>query len=424
MKKFGYKAVEFKKDKNILTTTIDKIDNTTGEVVGRTSYAKDLNRVDEHMYCWHRVLKYGNISTNVNYIPADIDFEGLLEEYGIEFISEIDNLFWKRGDSYYDTFPRRQWVLLYLDILMANRSTLYSPAIAAVQDAIIDLRLQEDSLAQYFIDLVALREECGDSYEYRDMIQRDLTRRQDKIICENLHITENELQMLKDDNYWDNCFYRNYLIGNTNAIILYLKLYNAYRTVMPTSYLRQIACNAIKKAKANNIEYKVKGNPMDIVKNIADIYASIVAKQKSEELVEVNKIIKYNQTSIPLTFEDDKFIVKVPTTYEELLAEGTALRNCLGHYEYNNYVKNGRRRIVFIREKSNPDKSFIACDIDVYENEIMQYLKYGNNDVHNQDALNFREKYQTYLNTLIKDCDTMTTDLTDDDLVEQKFNQW
>ena len=424
MKKFSYKVVEFKKDKNILTTTIDKIDNTTGEVVGHTSYAKDLNRVGECMYCWHRVLKHGNISTNVNYIPIDLNFEGLLEEYGVDFISEIDSLFWKRGSNYYDTFPRRQWVLLYLDILIANGSTLYSPLLAAVGEAITDLRLTEDNLARYLTDIVALRKECKNVYEYRDTLERDLNHRKNKIICENLHITEDELQMIKDDRYWDIVFYRNYLIGNVNASILYIKLYNAYRTIMPISYLRQIAFNAIRKAKANNIEYKVKGNPMDIVKNIADIYASLEAGKKTKELIEVNRVIKYNQTSIPLMFEDEKFIIKVPTTYEELLAEGTALRNCLGHYEYNNYVKNGYRRIVFIREKSNPNKPYIACDIDIYENKIMQYYEYANNDVVNQSALDFKVKYQAYLDTLERDCETKTTGFTDDDLAEQKFNSW
>ena len=282
--------------------------------------------------------------------------------------------------------------------------------------------LTENNMSQFFMELLEVRKNCTDVFEYQAEIRDIVDARISKQICEKLHISAEEFSMLKTDGYWDYDFYRTYLKDDTNATILYLKLYNAYRTIMPSDTLYLLMRNAIKKAHLKKIEYKVKGNPMDIVKSIADAYAKL--EGQNEKTAIVDELIKKNQTSIPLEFEDDKFIVKVPTTYKELLAEGTALRNCLGHYEYNHFVRNGRRRIVFIRRKNFPDKSYIACDIDVYTNDIQQYLRYGNETVIDTDALEFKEKYQDYLYSLEINSDTDGTSYTDSDLTEKRFNQW
>ena len=175
-------------------------------------------------------------------------------------------------------------------------------------------------------------------------------------------------------------------------------MYNAYRNIMPCSYLFAITRNAIQRAKDRNIDYKVKGNPMDIIKRIADDYQA--SNGYNELLEKVNGLFKKNQTGVSLNYENEDFIVTVPVTYQELLSEGKALNNCLAHYEWNQYLKRGERRVVFIREKTNPDRPYIACDINVVNNYIMQYYAYGNSTPFDEKAVSFKKGYNPFCCTL------------------------
>ena len=98
-----------------------------------------------------------------------------------------------------------------------------------------------------------------------------------------------------------------------------------------------------------------------------------------------------------LQFEDEQFIVHVPMTSDEIIAEGEAQHNCVGRL-YLPKVIDHIRHIVFVRQKSNPDKSYITCEI--YNDGIIgQYLLKHNHSVErNSDAYNFKLKYQRFLN--------------------------
>lgn len=107
-------------------------------------------------------------------------------------------------------------------------------------------------------------------------------------------------------------------------------------------------------------------------------------------------IFKRNQLQRNLVYENDTFLIIVPTTRDELEFEGSRLHNCLNGYEWNNFLKNGTRQVVFIHRKSEPKKPYIACDISK-SGKIMQYLTYCNNYVKEQDAKDFKREYQNYL---------------------------
>lgn len=418
--KYEYTVVEFSKDRNILTTVVEKVDNLTGEVIGRTSYKKDLNNIDEDFYNWHRVLKNGTLSDKISYMPCYIKWSNTLNGYNEYFLWDIFNLLWSK--EYRSLNDCKKYVYTYLDLALTYNSTHTTLLLSGVYNALRTLKVQDNEIGQFLMDIINLRNNCEDANFFADRVNNYTQTRQARVICKDLQITTDEFEMMKNDRYWDENFYSQYLKGNTNAIILYLKMYNAYRTIMPCNYLIGIVRNAIKKADERKIEYKVKGNPMDIIKKIADDYAR--ANEENTILAEVNKIFKANQTSLNLNFENKDFIVKVPTTYDELLAEGSALKNCLAHFEFNNYIKNGRRRIAFVRRKSDPDKACIACDIDVYANSIEQFLAYGNSYDVGKDGEAFKKAYQQYLSTLPIVKDTLTTHYDDDDLAERKFNEW
>ena len=98
-----------------------------------------------------------------------------------------------------------------------------------------------------------------------------------------------------------------------------------------------------------------------------------------------------------LFFEDENFTVIIPVTGEEFKAEAEAQSNCV-YRAYLPEVLNGRTNIVFIRKKTDIENSYITCE--VYEGKIKQYLAKFNSHVYDDKALEFKKKYQDYLNTL------------------------
>lgn len=95
-----------------------------------------------------------------------------------------------------------------------------------------------------------------------------------------------------------------------------------------------------------------------------------------------------------LTFETETHTVLIPTTIEELRNEGNAQGNCVGGYA--SMIADKKRNVVFIRRKSNPDKSYITCDISS-SGIINQYLSSYNNNVSNEEDLDFKKLFQAHL---------------------------
>ena len=109
-------------------------------------------------------------------------------------------------------------------------------------------------------------------------------------------------------------------------------------------------------------------------------------------------IAEYQNSKLhALQFEDEQFIVRVPMTSTEIVAEGEAQHNCVGRL-YLPKVIDHTRHIVFVRQKSNPDNSYITCEI-YNDGSIGQYLLKHNRYVEcHTDAYNFKLKYQEFLN--------------------------
>lgn len=99
-------------------------------------------------------------------------------------------------------------------------------------------------------------------------------------------------------------------------------------------------------------------------------------------------------------FENDDYVAIVPTTIEELVKEGAALRNCLGDSwlcSYGNNDTHFSRGVVFVRSKNNPDKPLIACDFNKTNMNICQYFGKNNTCIQDKSALDFKESLQKHL---------------------------
>ena len=108
--------------------------------------------------------------------------------------------------------------------------------------------------------------------------------------------------------------------------------------------------------------------------------------------------IKLAETRKPqLAYENDKYIVIVPTTEAEYKDEADMQDNCV-YRMYMERVANGTTNIVFIRKKSDPTKSVITCEVS-NNFRMEQYLAKRNTYASTTEE-NFKKEYIEYLCTL------------------------
>lgn len=110
----------------------------------------------------------------------------------------------------------------------------------------------------------------------------------------------------------------------------------------------------------------------------------------------------YAKQSKALSFENEDFMIVLPTCEKDLITEGNRQGNCVGGY--GSYIREGKRLVVFVRQKSNPSVPYITCDIltDHYGTRhcgnINQFLTHHNSFPKDKNALVFKELFQQHLN--------------------------
>ena len=135
-----------------------------------------------------------------------------------------------------------------------------------------------------------------------------------------------------------------------------------------------------------------KGNLLDEYELLKNNYAHWKNATKQQAFQEVQSKIS--------SYENDEFVALIPYTIEEVVKEGNEQRNCAGGYWLNSYGNSAtkfNRGMIFVRKKSNPEKSYITCDFDVSTGIIKQYLYACNNYVHESAELNFKSELQQHL---------------------------
>lgn len=158
----------------------------------------------------------------------------------------------------------------------------------------------------------------------------------------------------------------------------------------------------------NNDYYYIERKLMDYVSMCKDLkcepkkgdFGSLYVQIKltyelNKKKIEREKLEK-NQPK-ELFFEDENLTIIIPVTSEEFKAESEAQSNCV-YRSYLPEVLNGYTNIVFIRKKTDIDTSYITCEVK--KGKIVQYLTKYNSYVRDDNALEFKKKYQAYLDTL------------------------
>ena len=102
-----------------------------------------------------------------------------------------------------------------------------------------------------------------------------------------------------------------------------------------------------------------------------------------------------------LEYENDKFKVVVPKDAADLRQEGCSQHNCVNGYK--NGIADGYYKVLFVRRKSRPDKSYVTMEIrdNINGPMIVQY-KAAYNSVPDTEALVFKNEYERFLSTIKK----------------------
>ena len=98
-----------------------------------------------------------------------------------------------------------------------------------------------------------------------------------------------------------------------------------------------------------------------------------------------------------LTFSYGNLETIIPLTCDEFHEEAEAQHNCVESM-YLEKVINGETNVVFVRQKNEPNKSYITCE--VRSGQIIQFLLKYNRSVTEDIDNEFRKEFQKYLNSM------------------------
>jgi hypothetical protein len=243
-------------------------------------------------------------------------------------------------------------------------------------------------------------------------------------LCDKLNLNKKIVEYLKEKNqgYYDSIMVARYL-----ALIQYEQYINTLpdwgkevfsdllRNDIPADYIKT-ALNRVIHEHVDafyKTQYIVSGSIFNVLKDYYDISMKLFNKVEVEKnflskyavlkyLAEEYKNKHYNEELAKnndkpwLYYENETFIVKPILTKEDFHIEGEAQRNCVERM-YMEKVYKGQTHVVTIRRKSDPDKSYITCEV-CNDGRIWQYLARCNETPKEQDARNFKAEYAQHLN--------------------------
>lgn len=117
-------------------------------------------------------------------------------------------------------------------------------------------------------------------------------------------------------------------------------------------------------------------------------------EQNKITLFATNQIKNYNN----LFYEDNDFITIIPLTPTEVIEEGNQQHNCVGRNGYIEKVIENEGNLVFIRRKSNINKSYITCYFSK-EHGYIEIKKTYNQEIQvTDDCYSFVQNYVQKIN--------------------------
>lgn len=129
---------------------------------------------------------------------------------------------------------------------------------------------------------------------------------------------------------------------------------------------------------------------INLIKNVAEYEKNLKLAEKMKRLNFINGKVF------------DNFIVVVPQSQEEKVAEGKMQNNCVGYY-YDDSIIEGKNLIYFIRKTDTPNKSYITCRYNLIAKDTVEYRKVNNEDVENDEENELVEKISKIITANLKE---------------------
>lgn len=158
--------------------------------------------------------------------------------------------------------------------------------------------------------------------------------------------------------------------------------------------------NSIYNAFGRIKEFFTLCDKLDIQPQKEDFFRSYINayrtyKMREKEINEKSLIHHYKKHPA-LAFENDAFVIVIPSSKEDFEKEAEQQSNCV-YSMYLDMVLEGETNIVFIRKKDDIEHSYITCEV-TNNGMIKQYLLRNNQKVSsNSPAFEFRYEYQKHL---------------------------
>ena len=142
---------------------------------------------------------------------------------------------------------------------------------------------------------------------------------------------------------------------------------------------------------AEELKMNLKDKKILYPNNLVEEHNKLFLKIKTLNNPNINKKIKAISKILSLNkYEDEKHIIYPASSIEDLIKESAEQHNCVKLYV--DRVANNESQIYFLRQKDNPNKSYVT--VEVYDNKVIQAKSKYNANVSKEikDFLNKWEK--------------------------------
>lgn len=155
--------------------------------------------------------------------------------------------------------------------------------------------------------------------------------------------------------------------------------------------------------QCRTLEYNLHDTAICMPHNFEKMYTRLSQLIKNRQSEEEQRLFKTNySTRKRMEFSSGDLLIRQPNSIGEIIEEGAALEHCVSGYA-NRHAR-GTLTIMFLREKSNPDKPF--CTVEVSSRlKIVQCRECLNNNAYNPKPKaieDFEKRYQEYLDSIVR----------------------
>lgn len=175
----------------------------------------------------------------------------------------------------------------------------------------------------------------------------------------------------------------------TQKLVNYLKRIDTYQAIYPGEGI-MLLFDYVTMCKQMRIVPITDSNSL---KREHDVTARIYNGWKREQFTkeQTEKFVKVHEKLSKYAYSDNRLVVVVPKTPQDLVNEGRGNRNCVASY-VDSYAK-GKSEIFFIRKKDDPEKSYIT--IETYGNgeNLSQAFYASNQPINNANDMDFITKW-------------------------------